>query len=58
LAARLSAIGVTSILMVLVTLMLTSLLGADFFGRLVYAHIYHHFLAVAIALIVRDRNFH
>lgn len=53
-AARLSAIGVTVILMVLVTLMLASLLGADFFARLAYVHVYHHFLAVAAALVVRD----
>jgi membrane protein len=52
-AARLSAIGVTIILMVLVTLMLASLLGADFFARMAYVRVYHHFLAVAAAAIVR-----
>jgi membrane protein len=52
-AARLSAIGVTIILMVLVTLMLASLLCADFFARLAYLRIYHHFLADAAAVIVR-----
>jgi len=52
-AARLSAIGVTIILMVLVTLILASLLGADFLARLAYLHIYHHFLAAAFAFIVR-----
>lgn len=49
LMARLSAIGVTIILMALVTLILTSLLGGDFFARLAYLRIYHHFLAVVIA---------
>lgn len=52
-AARLSAIGVTIVLMILVTLMLASLLGADLFARMVYVHIYHHFLAVAVAVTVR-----
>jgi membrane protein len=52
-AARLSAIGVTVILMVLVTLILASLLGADFFARLAYVRIYHHFLAEAVAFVVR-----
>lgn len=52
-AARLSAIGVTIILMVLVTLMLASLLGADFFARMASVHIYHHILAAAVAVLVR-----
>jgi membrane protein len=52
-AARLSAIGVTIILMVLVTLMLASLLGADFFVRMASVRIYHHFLATAVATIIR-----
>jgi membrane protein len=52
-AARLSAIGVTVILMVLVTLILASLLGGDFFARLAYLRIYHHFLAVVAASVVR-----
>jgi len=52
-AARLSAIGVTIILMVLVTLMLTSLLCADFFARIASVHISHHFLAAAAAILVR-----
>jgi membrane protein len=52
-AARLSAIGVTAILMVLVTLMLASLLGADFFARMASVRIYHHLLAAAVAVIVR-----
>lgn len=52
-AARLSAIGVTVILMVLVTLILASLLGADFFARLAYLRIYHHFLAAVVACTAR-----
>jgi membrane protein len=52
-AARLSAIGVTIILMVLVTLMLASLLGADFFVRIASVRIYHHFLATAVDMIIR-----
>ena len=52
-AARLSAIGVTIILMVLVTLMLASLLGADFFTRMASVRIYHHFLAAGVVTIVR-----
>jgi membrane protein len=51
--ARLSAIGVTMILMVLVTLMLASLLAADFFTRMVSVHIYHHFLAASVIVIVK-----
>jgi membrane protein len=52
-AARLSAIGVTVILSVLVTLMLASLLGADFFARMAYFRIYHHFLATMVAFAAR-----
>ncbi len=54
--ARLSAIGVTVILMVLVTLMLASLLGADFFARMTYlrlSHHIHHILAAAVTFTVR-----
>jgi membrane protein len=53
LAARFSAIGVTIILMVMVTLMLTTMLGADLFARMVYLRIYHHFFAAMIAFTVR-----
>jgi membrane protein len=53
LVARLSAIGVTIILMVLVTLMLATMLGADLFARMVYLRIYHHFFAAMIASTVR-----
>ncbi|WP_158942781.1 YihY/virulence factor BrkB family protein [Granulicella sp. S190] len=48
-AARFSAIGVTILLMGLVTLMLASLLGADFFARVAEVRIYHHFLAMVAA---------
>jgi membrane protein len=52
-AARLSAIGVTIILSVLVTLILASLLGADYFARMAYLRIYHHSLAAAVAFGAR-----
>jgi membrane protein len=45
-AARLSAIGVTTLLSTLVTLILASLLGADYFGRMANIYIYHHVFAV------------
>lgn len=47
--ARLSAIGVTVVLSIVITLMLTSLLAADFFARLAHLHIYHHLLAASAA---------
>lgn len=53
LGARLSAIGVTIILMALVTLILASMLGADLLARVAYLRIYHHFLAAAAAYTVR-----
>jgi membrane protein len=53
LAARFSAIGVTIILMVLVTLMLASLLGADLFARVAYLRISHHFFAATVAYSAR-----
>src|SRR3984957_1895117 len=52
-AARLSAIGVTILLMGLVTLILASLLGGDFFARLAHLHIYDHFFAALVALTAR-----
>jgi membrane protein len=52
-AARLSAIGVTILLMALVTMMLASMLGADLLARLAYLHIYHHFLAAIAVYAVR-----
>lgn len=53
LAARLSAIGVTTILMVLVTLMLALMFGADLFARMAYVHISHHFLAIVVVYSAR-----
>jgi membrane protein len=47
--ARLSAIGITFVLSVVITLMLASLLAADFFARLAHRHIYHHLMAVLAA---------
>jgi membrane protein len=52
-AARLSAIGVTIILMVLVTFTLASLLGGDVFARFAFYRIYHHPLAAAVAVTAR-----
>jgi membrane protein len=53
-AARLSAIGVTAILMVLFTFILASMLAGDFLARLAYLRIYHHFFAVLGAITVRS----
>jgi membrane protein len=53
LAARLSAIGVTLILMGLVTLILASLLGADLLARIAYLHFAHHWIAVVGAYSAR-----
>jgi membrane protein len=47
--ARLSAIGITFILSIVITLMLASLLAADLIARLAHRHIYHRFLAVMAA---------
>jgi membrane protein len=47
--ARLTAIGITFVLSVVITLMLASLLAADFFARLAHRHIYHHLMAVLAA---------
>jgi membrane protein len=47
--ARLSAIGITFVLSVVITLMLASLLAADFLARLVHRHMYHHLMAVLAA---------
>jgi membrane protein len=43
--ARLSAIGVTFVLAIVITLMLSSLLLADFLARLAHLHLYHHWSA-------------
>lgn len=52
-SARLSAIGVTIVLAILVTLTLTSMLASDFIARLARLHIYHHFLATAAVVATR-----
>lgn len=52
-SARLSAIGVTIVLAILVTLTLTSMLASDFIARLARLHIYHHFLATAAVVVTR-----
>jgi len=51
--SRLSAIGITFILSIVITLMLTCLLAADFLARLARLHIYHHFLATCAAIGLR-----
>lgn len=51
--ARLSAIGVTIVLAVLVTFTLVSMLASDFFARLARLHIHHHFLATAAIVTTR-----
>ena len=51
--ARLSAIGITFVLSIVITLMLASLLVADFLARLARLHIYHHFLAATAAISLR-----
>lgn len=56
LAARLSAIGVTIILLVLVTFMLGSLLGGDFLARLAHLRIYHHPFALMTAIAARTAS--
>jgi membrane protein len=53
LAARLSAIGVTVVLAIIVTLILTSLLGGDFFARVAALRLHHHLLAVIVAFLAR-----
>jgi membrane protein len=51
--ARLSAIGITFLLSILVTLMLTALLAADYVARLARLRIYHHALAATAAISSR-----
>src|SRR6202167_1906399 len=51
--ARVSAIGITFVLSIVITLMLASLLAADFLARLARLHIYHHFLAASASISLR-----
>lgn len=51
--ARLSAIGVTIVLAILVTLTLSSMLASDYFAKLAQLKIYHHFLATAAVIATR-----
>ena len=53
LAARLSAIGVTIALMVLVTLILTLMFGADFFSRMANLYFQHRWLADMVSFMVK-----
>ena len=54
--ARMSAIGVTIILMVLITLILASMFSADLLAHWAYIHIDHHFWADAVAYSARGLN--
>jgi membrane protein len=51
--ARIYAIGLTVVLTILISLILASMLGADFFAVLALHRIYHRFLAIAAASAVR-----
>jgi membrane protein len=51
--ARIYAIGLTIVLTILVSLILASMLGADFFAILALHRIYHRFLAIAAASAAR-----
>jgi membrane protein len=51
--ARLSAIAVTFVLSIVITLMLASLLVSDLLARLARLHIYHHSLAACTAISLR-----
>lgn len=51
--ARLSAIGVTILLSMLITLILSTLLGGDFFARLARHSIENRYLSSSTALLVR-----
>ena len=51
--ARLSAIGVTFLLSIVISLMLASLLTADFFARLAHLRMHQHLLAVLTANFAR-----
>ena len=51
--ARLSAIGVTIVLAILVTLTLGTMLASDFLARLARLRIYHYFLSVTAVAVTR-----
>jgi membrane protein len=51
---RLSAIGITFLLSIVITLILSSLLATDFCARLARLHIYHHFLATCASVFLRS----
>jgi membrane protein len=51
--ARLAAIGITIVLSMLVTVILASLLGGDFFARLARHWIDNHYLGASVALLLR-----
>lgn len=53
LAARLSAIGVTVILMILITLILSLMLGTDLFSRRLYLHVSHQHLAATLVVLMK-----
>jgi membrane protein len=53
LMARLSSIGVTFILLILITVILASLLGGDFLARLAELRIWHHWLSLLAAFAAR-----
>lgn len=54
LRARLSAIGVTIVLAILVTVTLAAMLASDFLARLAREHIEHHFLSNVAVIITRS----
>ncbi|WP_348267933.1 YihY/virulence factor BrkB family protein [Edaphobacter paludis] len=52
--ARISAIGVTIVLAILVSVTLSSMLASDFFARVARDRIYHHFLASVVVVVIRS----
>src|SRR6185437_16529922 len=54
LRARLSAIGVTIVLAILVTVILAAMLASDFLARIARARIYHHFLSYVVVIMTRS----
>jgi uncharacterized BrkB/YihY/UPF0761 family membrane protein len=53
LTARLSAIGVTILLSILITLMLGSLLGVDYIGKWAEAYVHPHLIAVVLIFLAK-----